>query len=87
MINQMYYLSVLHKDRHQCYEHPKTEADQIYLIFLQCCDLHEIQQSILQEACLTSNHGFKTCGGPEALTSTTSFLKCGVESSLLGQER
>ena len=32
-------------------------------------------------------HSFKTCGGPEAITPTTTFKKCGVKTSSGGQER
>ena len=28
---------------------------------------------------LTLNHIFKNCGGPEVLTSTTIYKKCGVK--------
>ena len=36
---------------------------------------------------LTPNHSFMTCGGPEAFTSTTIFMKCGGKTSSGGQER
>ena len=32
------------------------------------------------------NHNFRTCGGPEALTSPTLFKKCGGKPSSGGQE-
>ena len=35
---------------------------------------------------LTPNHSFKTCGGPEVLTSTIIFRKCGVKTSLRRHE-
>ena len=31
------------------------------------------------------NHSFETCGGPEAITSTTMFKKCGVKASSVWQ--
>ena len=33
---------------------------------------------------LTSNHSFMTCGGPEAVTSATILMKCGVKTSSVG---
>ena len=36
---------------------------------------------------LTPNNSFSTCGGPEALTSTTVFEKCVVKTGSGGQER
>ena len=32
-------------------------------------------------------HSLRTCGGPNAFTFTIVFIKCGVSSSLVGQER
>ena len=31
---------------------------------------------------LSTNHSSKTCGGPEAFTSTTNIKDCGVKTSL-----
>ena len=37
---------------------------------------------------LTPHHSFKTCGGPVALSSTTTFMKCGGKLALgRGAER
>ena len=35
---------------------------------------------------LTPNHSYKTCGGPEAFTSTTILKKCGAKTSSERQE-
>ena len=35
---------------------------------------------------LTANHSFRTCGSPEAFTSATMFMICGVRTSSGRQE-
>ena len=59
-------------------------------------DLHDIQktskEALLERKyftgsmpLLTPNHGYKTCGCPEAFTSTTICKKCGVKLALEGR--
>ena len=49
-------------------------------------DLLEQKYSTGSMHLLTPNHSLRTCGGPEAFTSTTIFKKYGVKTSKGGQE-